>query len=552
MAIEYQEDVRYDSGSFELRFPMVVGTKYIPGTPAVTGFAGTGWAENTDAVPDASRVTPPVADPRSGHTHPVTLKVALDAGFPLAVVESPSHAIRTARADGGTTEVSFAHGSEPADADFVLRWTPAVGAAPGAALFHEEWEGESYALLMVMPPDAGASGAQRLSRETIFVIDTSGSMEGASIVQAKAALDLALSRLDPGDTFNVIAFDSVTRALFPEPRAADPQTVADARWAVADFEAGGGTEMMPALQAALRTASERHAVRQVIFMTDGAVGNEAELFSTIRAQLGRSRLFTIGIGSAPNSHFMSKAAEFGRGTFTYIGSPSEVQEKMGGLFAKLESPVLHDLDVRFDARHVEAWPAKVPDLYLGEPVVVVARLLERKGSAVLKGRRGEEPLLLDMPLAGGASHAGIAKLWARRKVASLMSSLHEGADPAQVKEAVATLGVRHHLVTRYTSLVAVDVTPTAPVGVEAETRAVPTLLPKGWSFSKLFGAKADPADAQPGRQPSRTADASIRQAVQPTLQGRLPQGATPAALLLWLGAACFGAGAAVWRSGRAR
>ena len=551
VAIEYQEDLRYDQRSFELRFPMVVGTKYIPGVQKVTGFAGTGWAENTTAVPDAKRVTPPVAHPHSGRTHPVTMRVTLDPGFPLARVESASHAIAAKKLASGKTEIRFAAGQEPANADFVLGWTPAVGSAPGAALFHERLGGESYVLLMVLPPGETESTAKRLPRETVFVIDTSGSMEGASIVQAKAALDLALSRLDPGDRFNVIEFNSVTRALFPASVPADPDRVAEARQKVSRLTANGGTEMLPALRAALAAGEEHPSVRQVVFITDGAVGNEAQLFQTIRQFLGKSRLFTVGIGSAPNSHFMSKAADFGRGTFTYIGSPSEVKEKMGGLFAKLESPVLHDLAVSFDAKHAEVWPSRVPDLYLGEPVVVVARLGDRKGSAVLKGRRGDEPLVLDMPVTGGAEHAGIARLWARKKVAALMSSLHEGANPAEVKDAVSELGIRHHLVTRYTSLVAVDVTPTAPVDVESETRAVPSLLPKGWSFKHLFGGGEDKAVRHANAKgPAR--QSLLMQPVQPTLQGRLPQGATPAALLFWLGAICVGAAGVVARRGNSR
>jgi Ca-activated chloride channel family protein len=555
VAIEYQEDLRYDSGRFNLRFPMVVGPKYIPGRTKVVGFDGSGWAANTDEVSDAARITPPVVGPESSRTHPATIHVSLDAGFRLDEIESPSHAIRVSAKENQRYSVSLVKESVPADSDFVLSWTPVVGEAPGAALFHEEWQGESYVLLMVMPPEVETVERARLPRETIFVIDTSGSMHGDSIVQAKASLELALDRLLPGDFFNVIEFDSKASRLFAESQPAARPTVAHAKQWVQRLSAEGGTEMLSALSAALAGDAERSAVRQIVFITDGAVGNEEALFAFIKANLGRSRLFTVGIGSAPNSHFMTKAAEFGRGTFSYVGQPSEVRTKMGELFAKLESPVLHDLEIAWDVRGAEAWPNKIPDLYLGEPVVVAAKLRSLDGSVVLKGRRGAEDLLIDLPLEGGARESGIAKFWARRKIAGLMSSLHEGAAMADVKQAVAGLGLQHHLVTRFTSLVAVDVTPTAPPDVELETRPVPTLLPKGWSLRRLFGGADTEAEARaransvPKPLPRSTV-AAVTNPATVVNQGRLPQGGTPAPLLLWLGIACIAAAVTLLRVGQ--
>ncbi len=135
-----------------------------------------------------------------------------------------------------------------------------------------------------------------------------------------------------------------------------------------------GDERRPRGRPRRQRRSER-LVRQVVFLTDGSVANEEDLFGVIRQRLGDTRLFTVGIGSAPNGHFMARAAEFGHGTFTYIGDVREVEEKMGQLFARLESPVLTGIEVRWpEGAAVEAWPPRVPDLYLGEPVVVSARL----------------------------------------------------------------------------------------------------------------------------------------------------------------------------------
>ena len=581
--LTYQEEIRYDQGRFSMRFPMVVAPRYIPGTVAVAGFSGTGWATNTNEVPDAARITPPVtapaaatdsftSSPSAGRTSPVTLEVMIDAGFPLDEIESASHSVRVRAEPQDRYAVRLSKGSVPADSDFVLNWRPVVGSTPSAALFRESWEDEDYALLMIVPPAPESATNARLSRETIIVIDTSGSMGGESIVQARQAVEHALGTLRPEDAFNVIRFSSDLSSLYRQSEPATPEAIRHARDWVDRLQADGGTEMLPALEAALTPSRESHAVRQVIFITDGAVGNEAALFSSIQENLAETRLYPVGIGSAPNAHFMTKAAEYGRGTFTYIGRPEEVAEKMGELFSKLDSPVLHDLQVEWGTGDVEVWPARLPDVYVGEPVVIAARLPKttqaRNGSKqiVLTGRRGNEDVRIELPLTGGSKHEGIARLWARRKVASLMNSLHDGESVDRVSVEVARLGVRHQIVTRWTSLVAVDVTPTAPPEVELDTRAVPSLLPRGWDFLEVFGfgraSGATQLDAVPqpsGSSPPAARDAlhrlmpasiSIGQRTASAQVGSLPQGGTPAALLVSMGSLLLGGAGLAWRRAR--
>jgi Ca-activated chloride channel homolog len=485
--IEYQQAVRYDAGRFSLRFPMVVGPRYIPGDPA-PGAGGTGWAGDTDAVPDASRITPPVRHPRHGSINPVTLRVELDPGIPLAGVASPYHAVQTTPRAGGRYEITLQQNSVPADRDFELVWEPAGAAAPSAVLLTEPRGAETYALLMVMPPAGAAVAPERLPREAIFIVDHSGSMGGASIVQARAALELALKRLRPVDRFNVIRFNHQTDALFADARPASPQNLALAERYVEALQATGGTEMLPALERALDGGEHPDRLRQVIFLTDGAVGNEARLFQVIRERLGDSRLFTIGIGSAPNSHFMREAARAGRGTFTYIGSPTEVQQRMGELFRKLESPALADLKLELPgAGPVDILPALLPDLYLGEPVVVALRTTLPPTRAVLRGRLGSTAWETEVPLHDAAPAAGLAVHWARAKISELMDQ-RRGAADADVRHAVLDMALRHHLVSAYTSLVAVDVTPARPAEVPLASHAMPTNLPAGREYEAVFGA----------------------------------------------------------------
>jgi Ca-activated chloride channel family protein len=485
VTIEYQETLVYDAGAFRLRFPMVVAPRYNPGLVALSGEPGTGWGVNTDQVPDAARVTPPVMHPAEGFVNPVELAVELHPGFALSRVDSSYHDIDVVESADHRYSIRLADDPTPANRDFELVWAPEVAAAPGAAVFAEHKDGETYALAMVVPPTAVAD-APRSPREAVFIVDTSGSMEGTSIAQAKQALGLALARLQPGDRFNVIEFNSVTRSLFGAPMPVDPATLARAKSFVAALRARGGTEMKPALEAALTRDAAPGFVRQVVFLTDGAVGNENELVELIRTRLGDRRLFTIGIGSAPNSYFLTKAAQFGRGTFTYIGDVREVAAKMSALFVKLESPVLTDIAIAWPGA-AEVLPREPSDLYAGEPIVVVAKTTATDGTVTITGRRGGAPWSSQLPLSASANEPGLGVLWARAKIEALSDAQKGGEPEAAIRNGITEVALAHHLVSKYTSLVAVDVTPTAPPGTVAATAALPTNLPEGWSYDAVFG-----------------------------------------------------------------
>jgi len=497
VSIEYQQVLLPEDGRFELRFPTVVGPRYLPGVETKRSPEGTGWGAPTTDVPDGDRITPPVVPPGGPVVNPLSLRVELDAGAPLGELISAYHTVQIAHGEGNSYRITLDAGTVPADRDFVLRWVPRGGTKPTVAAFSEELNGETYVLLMAMPPQAGDQ-VVRLPREAIFIIDTSGSMNGTSIGQARNALLFALDRLQPTDTFNIVAFNSTSWTLFPEVRPASVSTLGEARRWVRGLRAQGGTEMMGALRLALGDQDDvEDRVRQVVFLTDGGVGNEQQLFSYIRENLGPSRLFTVGIGSAPNSHFMERAARFGRGTFTYIGSTTEVEERMRALFSRLESPVLTGLRVDWGGEEAEMWPRRIPDLYLGQPLVLTARLGSPPASVGIRGRTGGETWHLELPVAAPEHGTGLNRLWARRKIASLMDGLAAGVPREEVRSRVVEVALAHHLVSRFTSLVAVDVTPVRPGGAGLHRGAVPTNLPHGWDYEHVFGKV--PQTATPGR-----------------------------------------------------
>ena len=495
--IEYQETVRLTDDQFSLRFPMVVGPRYNPDPQILTASLGEdGWAV-MDPVADRDRISPPVLNPKLGPTNPLTLNISLDAGFPIGRLESAYHPMDTDWSGTSAANLTLSAGSVPANRDFELTWSPKASRAPSAALFRETIEGEPYYLLMVTPPVASHSAAPP-PREITFIIDTSGSMGGESIRQARQSLAMAVQRLSPADRFNVIEFNSVTNALFTHPVDATPSNVARATNWVERLEATGGTEMLPALREALADHGNADGrLRQVIFLTDGAIGNEQQLFETISRNRKDARIFTVGIGSAPNTFFMSRAAELGQGTFTHIGDIDEVAARMSALFTKLESPAITNVAATWpDGKTVEAWPSPLPDVYSGETLVIAAHAATKDGLVWVSGLNGDQPWKVGLPLEQAAERAGISKLWARSKIASLeLDRARADTLPDLIDDQILSVALAHHLVSRLTSLVAVDITPTRPDGATLDSATIPLNLPAGWDFGKVFGHDGIRSDA---------------------------------------------------------
>ncbi len=496
MVVELQQVVHFERGRFVLRFPTLAAPRYTPALPPPRAAVEAASPEAT-----AGGAFPPIPRPPVAATpdHAFGLHVDLSPGFPLERIESPTHAIEVA-GDPARLRWAVDLARAPrafADGDFVLEWAAAKGREPRAAFFTEEVEGERYALLMVLPPDDEAAPAGRLPRETVFVVDVSGSMQGVAIEQARQALLLALDRLAPGDWFNLIEFHSEPLAPFPDSVPADAASLERARQVVRGLHVKGGTEILRAVQRALEGGAEgRGLVRQVVLVTDGRVTNEAEILRSLRAHLGERRLFTVALGTAPNAAFLRRAAELGRGSFTSVPTLDRVAAAMDELFARLEAPLLREIDVQWSDPAAEVSPRKAPDLYLGEPLVVAARL-RSAGAAVVTGERAGRSWRQELAAAREVRGAGLDKLWAAREVQTLLDGLEEeDVDAEAVRREVTALGLRHHLVTPYTSLVAVDVDVTAPAGAAPAPVLVPLDPPRDAApaaFSASYAASVPPA-----------------------------------------------------------
>ena len=491
--IEYLETIRYDEGNFSLRFPLTLTPRYIPGAP-LPGRKGSGWSPDTAIVTDASLITPPVVT--RSRDHKISFAATINAGVPLEYIASRYHPIDVSDASG-RYEIKLADASTPMDHDLELTWRPVADRAPRATVFTETREGEPHLLIMLLPPNDMSAPVTNIPRELIFVIDTSGSMHGTSLSQAARALTLALDGLHAADRFNVIQFNSVTSNLFRSSVDATMNNIGIAKRYVAGLKANGGTEMRPAISQALNQPQSESHLRQVIFITDGSVGNELELFGLIEKNLGSTRLFTVGIGSAPNSWFMRKAAEVGRGTFTLISALHEVNEKMGRLFRKLEQPQITDITVQWpDGTTIQAYPQTIPDLYSGAPIIIKARLEDapKQGDLLkISGDLAHASWGAELVINSGEVSPGVAAVWARARIEHLMDQQRRGAQ--DIRQAVIDTALSHHLVSKYTSFVAVDKTPSRPQNLQLGKEQVPNLLPYGQSTQAIFGFPATATNA---------------------------------------------------------
>lgn len=464
ITIGYLQNVSYSDFSFHLRLPMTFTPRYEPGRSR-----GNGTAFVTSPAPQLIAATP-------GAGHRLKLQARLVSAAEYAAIESRYHDVDIRQVDNGYT-IELLNPDELSDRDFELSWTPALQSQPSASLTTFNDGASVYAQLMLAPPLADS--ITRQAREVILIIDTSGSMEGDSLAQAKAALLHALNSLGSDDYFNLLQFNSSTEQLFDHSVPVTTSSVYIAQNFITGLQANGGTEMAPALEAALTLPVIPQLMRQVVFITDGAVGNETELLQKVAQNLDESRMFTVAIGHAPNSWFMRKAAEIGRGSYVHIGKPEEVAEQMSALWGRIQVPALTDICVDWgDA--VEYYPEVIPDLYAGEPLWLLARLPSEPTIIGLCGSLNGLDWNLDVNGWDAARSGGedsLAKLWARKKIESLEDGLMFGADPELTRLEITGVALDYGLLTRHTSLVAVDKTPRRDMEDSLTMTGIPGLLP---------------------------------------------------------------------------
>jgi VWA domain-containing protein len=306
-----------------------------------------------------------------------------------------------------------------------------------------------------------------MPKELVFVLDTSGSMEGFPLDKAKETMDLALSTLYPHDTFNLITFAGDTQILFPAPVPATPENLATAKTFLASRSGNGGTEMMKAIKAALDPSDSQYHVRIACFLTDGQVTNEAEIISEVQKH-PNARVFAMGFGPAPNHFLLDKMSQYGRGEVNYVLQTGDTSSVARQFNARVRNPLLTDISIDWGNLPVtDVYPKRIPDLFSARPLTISGRYSQgAEGTIRLKGKMAGQEFVREIPVKlpeTDADHDALATLWARSKVADLIDEQSALAQTPQNKssfeqlqEEVTQLGLTFKLMTQYTSLVAID------------------------------------------------------------------------------------------------
>ena len=496
------ELLKYEAGAYEFAFPLVVGPRYIPGNP--TGGGNHGTMPDSDQVPDASRISPPVAgvhtdDATAGHD--VSMEVNLAAGVPLGDVESTSHKIFADRTGADSYHVTLADQAVLPNKDFILKYKVAGAGISDAVLSHSDKSG-GYFTLILQPPDRPQEKAL-VPRQLIFVVDTSGSMWGFPLEMAKKTVQRALDNLRKDETFNLITFSGDTRILFPEPVPATPENVAEAKKVLAGAYGSGGTEMMKAIRTALGDDAgadkpmEADPIRVVCFMTDGYVGNDADIIAEIKKH-SDARVFSFGIGTAVNRFLLTKMAEEGHGDVEFVTAPNEAQAAADRFYERVHSPVLTNISIDWNGLPVtDVYPRNVRDLFSAKPIIITGRYSGAPtGKITIKGYQSTGDYSRTIPVDFSSvteNNAALEKIWARHKVEDLMSQDWNGIQSGNsiYKAQIVQVGLEHSLATQFTSFVAVEertvVSDGKPMKVE-----VPVELPEGVSPLAVPGEQNSP------------------------------------------------------------
>ena len=462
ITISYVETLKYEAGAYEFVFPMVVGPRYIPGATSMNRRKGNGFAPDTDQVPDASRITPRMipAGMRTGHD--ISLDIQLDAGLLVDSVSSKSHLIDISRPDARSARIKLKDNATIPNKDFILRYDVAGGSIQDALLTHRSEKGGFFTMIL-QPPDRVAA-EDVTPKELVFVLDTSGSMDGFPIEKAKETMNMALNSLYPSDTFNLITFAGDTHILFPEPVPATKANLSKAQRFLRSRSGGGGTEMMTAIKAALAPSDNQNHIRIVCFMTDGYVGNDMEIISEVQKHKN-ARVFAFGIGESVNRFLLDQMAEEGRGEVEYVSLTDDGSAAAKRFHQRVRNPLLTDISIDWNGLPVaDVYPQRIPDLFSAKPISLAGRFTSAaNGTLRIRGKVAGNDFTREIPVSFPetmASHDVLPSLWARRRVDDLMGQDYEGAQREQMradlKQTITQLGIEYRLMTQFTSFVAVE------------------------------------------------------------------------------------------------
>ena len=475
--IRYFHTLAYRDGWYSFAFPTVVGPRFNP----------PGWNDPVTALPrtpiqpDSPGVAVQYLSPGERSGHDIGIRVELEAGVEIEAIEA-SHFVDEVRTGDSTATITLANRTTIPNRDFVLDFKVTGGRIKSNLLTYENTDDpdHGYFTMMLYPPD-DLEDLRRHPLELVFVLDCSGSMSGQPIAQAKAAIMSALDRLEPGDTFQVIRFSDNASRFGHEPVAATPGNIGLAKRYVQSLDSAGGTMMIEGIRAALNFPHDPERLRFVTFLTDGYIGNEAEILGEIHASIGASRIFSFGVGSSVNRYLLERMAIVGRGAVAFLGLNDSGSEVMNDFFGRISHPALTDVSIEWGGMQAsEVYPSRLPDLFVGRPVVVTGKYRGEPGDLTVHGRAGGERIEFGVRTEGHEpDHAFLPKIWARLRIADLMDRQVWDVDPyGELAGMIRQTALDYELMSDYTAFVAVDASqPTS--GSHGVTVYQPVPVPAG-------------------------------------------------------------------------
>jgi len=501
--LTYIDVLEYDMGVYEFHFPMVVGPRYAadgaiakPGGAAPTRIPGNDRPD--PRVKQSGGVNPPVLKPGFRTGHDVSLAVRLNAGVPIRDLKVANHKAEVERTGEAGAAAALSPNDTIPNKDFVLRYA-VVGEKPEmAVLSHTHGPGSGTFMLMIQPKE-DEKLKQRPPREISFLIDVSGSMSGHPTAKVREAMAGLLKQCRSKDTVQVITFAGSAHKFFPKAVPCTEANIEKALGFTRGLRGGGGTRMLEGIKKAINDPLDPERVRIVVLLTDGYIGNEAQIIAEVGRRCGdRIRFWAIGIGSSPNRFLIDGVAKQGGGMAKILGLKDDAAPLVKEIMERITRAQLAKIRIDWgDVTVTETYPAKIPELWAGRPLIVFGlysgggRDTKVTVSGEVEGEPASWPLSVHFPAAEKAN-AVLPKVWARHKIEDLMHTTYYLGSP-EVEEAVTAIALEYGLMSQYTSFVAVDTSkaPLPELARPPRRMLVPVPLPAGTRYEGFFGPAGD-------------------------------------------------------------
>lgn len=495
VTIKYTQAVARKDKQYELVLPLLVGPRFQPEeakAPAEeTVNSKTQFNKwELQALPDQP-LTMGVHLPKTLESDRVSISVRLNAGMPIQSLSSQTHQISQINIEEDGALIKLKTGSTIDNRDFVLHYQLGSKTVQAALLSHSDDNGKFFSLL-IEPPSISTTD-NTIPREMVFVLDTSGSMGGYPLEASKTFMKHALKTLSPTDSFRIIDFGNSPREFSQTPLMANADNLQLGLEHVNQLRASGGTHIVPAIEQSFNVEPNEGQMRIVVFLTDGYIGNEADVLKRINDIRGNARIYALGVGSSVNRYLLDEMGNAGRGFARYIDPTKNVEDSAIKFANYLSTPVLSDIEIDWGTlKPTDLTPKQLPDLFMGDSLRILGKFSQDgehkiKVTGLVNGRKATLPLKITTDSSNKHSQS-IPLIWARSQIKDWMHAFNlpsrlqvqHDMNNEQIKQNIIKLGLDHSLMTRWTSFIAVSDKVVNKTG-KAKDAKVPLPMPAGVS-----------------------------------------------------------------------